>query len=449
MIVLNRRKLGMKYDIVIKNANIITVSNKADDIPKGFIAIKSDRIAYIGSEPPAGKFENVIDARGNIVMPGLINAHTHAAMSIYRGYADDIALFDWLKHHIWPAEEKFVTEENIGPASELSIAEMIRSGTTTFSDMYFYSNITQAVAERKGIRAILGEAVIDTPFPAYKISENYWKEKAESHKSGDLVNYALVPHSPYSCSKLLLQKVKSVSKKTGMLIHTHISETQSEVDQIRKKYGLTPVEYLDSLNFLDSNVAAVHCAVLSDNDINILSKRDVKIVHCIQSNLKLASGIARITDLKKAGVTIALGTDGQASNNTLDMFSEMKTCALVHKAVNVDTTVLNAKEVVEMATINGAKVLGMDKITGSIEEGKKADLIIIDISSPHLTPMYDPYSHVVYSARGSDVETVIINGKIVMQNRKLITIDEKTLIKKINKLSAEIRKFKMMNGVRK
>lgn len=440
----------MTYDILIKNANIITLSDNTEDIPKGLIGIKDGNIDYIGSEVPSGKFETVIDARGNIVMPGLINAHTHAAMSIYRGYADDISLFDWLKHHIWPAEEKFVTKENIDPASELSIAEMIRSGTSTFSDMYFFSNITQTVAERTGIRAVLGEAVIDTPFPAYKISEHYWKEKAESHKyNGGLVNYSLVPHSPYSCSKELLKKIKSVSKKTGMIIHTHVSETQSEVDQIRKMHGMTPVEYLDSINFFDSNVAAVHCAVLSDNDIEILSKRDVKIVHCVQSNLKLASGIARISDLKNAGVTIALGTDGQASNNTLDMFAEMKTCALVHKAVNNDTTVLNAREVVAMATINGARTLGIDKFTGSLEIGKKADLIIIDINSPHLTPMYDPYSHIVYSARGSDVDTVIIDGKIVMRNKKLLTIDEKKLMKKINKLSKEITKFKMMNGVRK
>lgn len=440
----------MTDNILIKNANIITLGDNTEDFEKGYIAIKSGLITYIGTDLPDSRFDNVIDAHGNIVMPGLINAHTHAAMSIYRGYADDISLFDWLKHHIWPAEEKFVTGENIGPASELSIAEMIRSGTTTFNDMYFFSNITQAVAERTGIRAVLGEAVIDTPFPAYKISEHYWKEKAESHEDkGGLVNYSIVPHSPYSCSKELLKKIKSVSTKTGMLIHTHISETQSEVDQIRKMYGMTPVEYLDSIGFLDENVAAVHCAVLSDNDIDILSKRNVKVVHCIQSNLKLASGIARISDLKNAGITVALGTDGQASNNTLDMFAEMKTCALVHKAVNNDTTVLSAKEIVRMATVNGAKALGINSFTGSIEVGKKADLIIIDINSPHLTPMYDPYSHIVYSARGSDVDTVIIDGKIVMKNKKLLTIDEKKLMKKINKLSKEIRKFKMTNGVRK
>ena len=440
----------MVYDILIKNANIITVSDKTEDTVKGYIGIKDGCISYLGSKEPSGKSNVVIDAHGNIVMPGLINAHTHAAMSIYRGYADDTALFDWLNHHIWPAEREFVKEENIDPASELSIAEMIRSGTTTFNDMYFFSNITEKIAEKAGIRAVLGEAVIDIPFPAYKISENYWKEKAESHKNNDsLIRFSLVPHSPYACSKNLLKKIKSVSKKTGMLIHTHISETQSEVDQIRKLHGMTPVEYLDSINFLDSNVAAVHCAVLSDSDIDILSKRDVKIVHCVQSNFKLASGIARIGDLKKTGLTIALGTDGQASNNTLDMFAEMKTAALVHKAVNNDITVLNAREVVEMATINGAKALGMDKFTGSIEQGKKADLIMIDINSLHLMPMYDPYSHLVYSARGSDVDTVIIDGKIIMRSKKLLTIDEKKLMKKISKLSKEIRKFRIMNGVRK
>ncbi|MBU4486570.1 MAG: amidohydrolase [Candidatus Delongbacteria bacterium] len=433
----------MEVDTLIKNALILTMNKNNDDILNGFIGIKGDSIVYAGQIDPKVKYKTSINARGNIVMPGLINAHTHSPMSIYRGLADDIALFDWLNNHIWPVEKKFVTEENIGLASELSIAEMIKSGTTTFNDMYFYSNITGKKAKEIGMRAVLGEAIIDIPKSVYKISEHYWINTAEKADNNGLIRTSIVPHSPYSCSEEILKNIKAVSKKHKVLIHTHISETKNEVEQIKNKFGMTPVEYLDSLNFLDKNTIAVHCVVLSDKDIEILSKRNVKIVHCPQSNLKLASGIARIKDMKKAGLTIALGTDGPASNNSLDMFAEMKIAAILHKGINNDPTAMSAKEVVKMATVNGAVSLGLENITGSIEVGKKADLIIVDTNSLHLTPMYDPYSHLVYSAIGSDVDTVIINGKILLRNKKLLSINEEELKRKVNLLSKDINKFKI------
>ena len=433
----------MEVDTLIKNALILTMNKNNDDILNGFIGIKGDSIVYAGQIDPKVKYKTSINARGNIVMPGLIHAHTHSPMSIYRGLADDIALFDWLNNHIWPVEKKFVTEENIGLASELSIAEMIKSGTTTFNDMYFYSNITGKKAKEIGMRAVLGEAIIDIPKSVYKISEHYWINTAEKADNNGLIRTSIVPHSPYSCSEEILKNIKAVSKKHKVLIHTHISETKNEVEQIKNKFGMTPVEYLDSLNFLDKNTIAVHCVVLSDKDIEILSKRNVKIVHCPQSNLKLASGIARIKDMKKAGLTIALGTDGPASNNSLDMFAEMKIAAILHKGINNDPTAMSAKEVVKMATVNGAVSLGLENITGSIEVGKKADLIIVDTNSLHLTPMYDPYSHLVYSAIGSDVDTVIINGKILLRNKKLLSINEEELKRKVNLLSKDINKFKI------
>jgi 5-methylthioadenosine/S-adenosylhomocysteine deaminase len=436
----------MIYDILINNARVLTMNRKNNDPLTKSIGIKDDQIAYLGKMPPIGSAKTTIDAKGGIVMPGLINAHTHSPMSIYRGLADDIALFEWLNNHIWPVEKKFVTEENIALASELSIAEMIRSGTTAFNDMYFFSNITEKIAVKAGMRAVLGEALIDIPKPVHKISESYWKDKAGTQTENDLITVSIVPHSPYSCSKKILKKTRAVSKKYGVIIHTHISETQSEVDHIRKEHGMTPVEYLDSIGFLNGNTIAVHCVVLSDRDIDILAKRKVGIVHCPQSNLKLASGIARIGDLKKAGLTIALGTDGPASNNTLDMFCEMKMAALIHKGTSGDPSLLSAKEVVEMATINGAKALGIDHLTGSIEKGKKADIIIINTDELHLTPMYDPYSHIVYSSKGSDVDTVIINGRIVMRNKKLLTINEKELKSKANRLSKKIISFKSSSG---
>ncbi len=433
----------MNFDILIKNAFIITMNGTCDIVPKGFIGINSSKIEVIGRGSSSGvKAETVIDAGGNIVMPGLINAHTHSPMSIYRGMADDIALFEWLNEHIWPVEKKFVTEENIRLASELSAAEMIKSGTTAFNDMYFFSDITADVAEKTGIRAVLGEAVIDIPVPVYKITEHHWKKTAENGSRNSLVTASIVPHSPYSCSETLLKNIKKVSKKTGVLVHTHISETESEVEHIMKKYKMTPVEYLDRIGFLDGNTVAVHCVVLTDNDIKILADRNVKIVHCPQSNLKLASGIARVNDMLKAGLTVALGTDGPASNNTLDMFSEMKTAGILQKGILKDPTAVTAKDVVKMATICGARALGLDDITGSVEAGKKADLIIIDTKSLHMTPMYDPYSHLVYAAKGSDVDTVIINGRILMRNRTLLCIDETSIRKNTVLLAEKIKKFK-------
>jgi len=432
----------MASDVLIMNATVIGLNGRTAVMHNAYIVISGDTITYLGAGKPAGKFDKIINAAGKIVMPGLINCHTHSPMSIYRGLADDTSLFEWLNDHIWPVEREFINEPNIELASGISIAEMIRSGTTTFSDMYFHSDITEKVADAAGIRSVLGEAVIDVPAPVFRVTEDHWEKKAVAKPAESLSVPALVPHSPYSCSKNMLKKIKEVSKKNNILIHTHISETRSEVEKLRKETGRSPVEYLDEIKFLDKNTIAVHCVILSDSDIKILAKRQVRIVHCPQSNLKLGSGIARIKEMLDAGLLIGLGTDGPASNNTLDMFSEMKTASLLHKGVNEDPLMLPAKQIFEMATIGGAEVLGLDKITGSLEKGKKADIVIVDTGSIHMTPMYDPYSHIVYSAKGSDVETVIINGRTVMENRKLLTIEEEVLKKKVATLSVNIRNFK-------
>ena len=436
-------KRGMACDILIDNAQIIT--NNGKSAVYGCVGILKDSIVYAGEKHPEITGKKTIDAEGCIVMPGLINAHTHSPMSIFRGYADDMELFSWLNAHIWPVEKEFVTEENVALASELSIAEMIRSGTTAFNDMYFYSDVTAAVAKKAGIRAVLGEAVIDLPFPVYKISENFWKEKAETPDEKGPVTSVLVAHSPYSCSRDILKKICAVSKKTGRLIHIHISETDTEVEAIMKEHGMTPVQYLDSIGFFDHRVVAVHCVALSDNDIDILAKRKTGVVHCPQSNLKLGSGTARVPDMIKAGIFVALGTDGQASNNTLDMFAEMKTAALLHKGIQKDPSVLPAREVINMATSKAASILGLEN-TGIIAPGKKADIIIVDMQGIHMSPVYDPCSHIVYCAKGTDVKTVIIDGKIVMENRKLLTIDEESVKNKVNRLASDIAAFRNSNG---
>ncbi|MBN2788813.1 MAG: amidohydrolase [Candidatus Delongbacteria bacterium] len=408
----------------------------------GFIGIQNDIITYLGATKPNCSAEEIIDAENNIIMPGLINSHTHSGMTMFRGVADDLSLMNWLNNYIWPLEDKFVTEKNVRIASKLAIAEMILSGTTTFNDMYFFTGTTAENCKEIGMRAVLGEAVIDFPASVKKTSEKYFIEFIEKYSNDDLIIPSIVPHSPYSCSKELLQRIKLLSDENNLPVHIHISETLDEVNLIKDRTGMTPVEYLDSIDFLNHRTIAVHCVHLTDNDINILKIRNVGIVNSPESNLKLASGIAEVPKMIKSGLTVSLGTDGPASNNNLDMFEEMSITVKIHKALYNDSTVMNAREVLKMGTINGAKVLGINNLTGSLEVGKKADLIMIDVKKPHLTPMYDPYSHLTYCAKGSDVDTVIINGKLILKKRKFLKLDLEKVMLDIKNISNEINAYK-------
>jgi 5-methylthioadenosine/S-adenosylhomocysteine deaminase len=430
------------FDILIKNANLLTMNDAMESFENCYIGIEKDKIVFLGIEKPDKASKTVIDAKNNIIMPGLINSHTHSGMTMFRGVADDLALMNWLNNYIWPLEDKFVTEKNIKIASKLAIAEMILSGTTTFNDMYFFTGATAENCKDIGMRAVLGEAVIDFPASVKKTSEEYFLEFINEYESDDLIIPSIVPHSPYSCSKELLKRIKKLSDEKGLPVHIHISETIDEVEMIKKRTGMTPVEYLDSINFLNDKTIAVHCVHLTNNDMDILKMRNVGIVNSPESNLKLASGIAEVPKMIKKGLTVSLGTDGPASNNNMDMFEEMSLTVKIHKAVNNDSTLMNAKEVLRMGTINGAKVLGIDNIVGSLEVGKKADLIIIDINKPHLTPMYNPYSHLTYSANGSDVDTVIINGKIILKHRKFTNFDLDKVMLDIKNISSDIITYK-------
>ena len=437
----------LNFDILIKNARILTMDNTMNSYENGFIGIEKDKITYLSVKEPIAISKEIIDAKNNIVMPGLINAHTHSGMTMFRGIADDLSLMNWLNNYIWPLEDKFVTEENINIASKLAIAEMILSGTTTFNDMYFFTGVTAKNCKNIGMRAVLGEAIIDFPVPMKRTSKEYFLEFIDRYTDDDLIIPAIVPHSPYSCSKELLKRIKKLSDEKNLPVHIHISETLDEVEMIKEKTGMTPVEYLDSINFLNDKTIAVHCIHLTDDDMDIFKKKNVGIVNSPESNLKLASGIAEIPKMLGKGLTVALGTDGPASNNNLDMFEEMSLTVKIHKALNNDSTIMNAKDVLKMGTINGAKVLGIDNITGSLEVGKKADIIIIDVNKPHLTPMYDPYSHLTYSANGSDVDTVIINGKIILRERKFTDLDLKKVMLDIKNISSEIITYKN-NGMK-
>ena len=420
------------YDILITNGYVLTMDAESKTIENGAVAVSGDTIAALG---PAGDFKKAgavktIDAKGGIILPGLINAHTHAAMTLFRGLADDLPLMTWLNEHIFPAESR-LDDEAVYHGARLACAEMILSGTTCFCDMYLFEASVAKAAKDSGMRAVTGEVLFDFPSPNYGPIEKgfaYTEELIKTWQNDPLITIAVEPHSPYLCNADLLKHAAGLAADHMIPLVIHVSETQSEAAQMKEKYGRTPVGRLADLGVLSSNLAACHCVVLTDDDIRLLKEFDVKVVHNPESNMKLASGIAPVPQLKDAGICVGLGTDGCSSNNNLDMLLEMDTAAKLHKVNMLDPTVMNADTTLKMATIEAARVLGLDHITGSLEPGKKADIIIIDTDKPHLTPMYNPASHVVYAANGHDVVCSVINGVIMMEDRELTRMDVKQVM---------------------
>jgi len=419
-------------DMLVSNGIVLTLDNNNSQIKNGSIAIKKDKIVAVGDADEFAEWEvtKIIDATDCIIMPGLINTHTHAAMVAFRGLADDLPLMTWLNDHIFPAESK-LDEEKVYLSTLHACSEMIMSGTTCFCDMYLFEDAVACAAKRAGMRAVVGEVLYDFPSPNYGPIEKgfaYSEMLIEKWENDPLIKIAIEPHSPYLCSPDLLKKAFLIAKANDLRLVIHISETKSEVANMKDKYGLTPLEHLAGMDILAPNLLACHCVALTDEDISLLRQFDVKVAHNPESNMKLASGIAPIPELLKKGVCVGLGTDGCASNNNLDLFQEMDTAAKLHKVNTFDPTVLDSNTTLRMCTVEAARALGLEKITGSLEVGKKADVILLDTKKPHLTPMYNPASHLVYAARGSDVKTTIINGNVVMENRSLLSLDlEKTM----------------------
>ena len=432
-------------DIIIVNGIVLTMDSNRSILDPGAIVMKDGRIIAVGAKESLEnrfKAKETIDATGKLVMPGLINTHTHASMVIFRGFADDLPLQEWLENYIWPAEAKYITPETVHLGTLLAIAEMIHSGTTTFNDMYFFEDEVAKAAKLAGMRAVVGEGVLDFPTPNKKTpleGLEYTEMLIKKWQDDPLITVAVAPHAPYTCSSEVLKAAKDLSDKYNVPLHTHLSETKKEVKAIKKKYGLSPVAYLNELGILDDNLIAAHCVHLTKEDISLIVQRKVGVAHNPESNMKLASGVALIPDLLDAGAKIGLGTDGAASNNDLDMFEEMDTTAKLHKVLKFDPTVIDAKTVVEMATIGGAKILGLDDQIGSIEEGKRSDIIILNLNKPHLTPLYNPYSQIVYATDAADVETVIIEGMVVMRNHKILTINEEEIMQDVRVLAAKIK----------
>ena len=431
-------------DLLITNGSVLTMDPQETLIKNGGVAVSADRIVKAATEDvltASYQAAKIIDARGGIIMPGLVNAHTHAAMTCFRGLADDLPLMTWLHDHIFPAEAK-LTPEMVYQGTRLACAEMILSGTTTFCDMYLFEDAVAEAARQAGMRAVVGEVLYDFPSPSYGPVEEglkYTENLIEKWRDDPLITIAVEPHSPYLCSPDLLEKTKAIARRNAAPMVIHLSESDHEVAQVMAKYGKTPVEHLAEIGFLGPNLIADHCVALTDNDIELLKNYDVKVAHNPESNMKLASGIAPIPQLLKQGITVGIGTDGCASNNNLDLFQEMDTVAKLHKVHTLDPTVMDARTVVRMATIDGARVLGTDHVSGSLEAEKKADIIIIDIRRPHLIPLYNIFSHLVYAVTGSDVVTAIVNGRVLMEDRVLTTVDVDEAMAAVNRIAQGIK----------
>ena len=431
-------------DLIIKNGTILTMDSKNSILKNGFLVIRGDSISHMGTgDMPSISAGKIIDAKDGLVLPGLVNGHTHAAMTLFRGLADDLPLMQWLENYIFPAERN-MDAEFVYTGTQLALAEMILSGTTTFCDMYLFEEEVAKAAKKAGVRCLAGEVLYDFPSPNYGSVENgleYTESLIQKWRDDPIVSIAVEPHSLFTCSPELLMASNELALKHRVPLIIHVAETLNEVSEIKRKYAKTPIEHLDSLGLLGAHLIADHCVHLGQSEITKMAEHGVKVVHNPESNMKLASGIAPIPELIKQGVTVGLGTDGCASNNNLDLFSEMDTAAKLHKVHAMDPTAVDAVTVLRMATIEGARALGLQDITGSLEIGKKADVIVIDTHKPHLTPMYNATSHLVYAASGNDVTHSVINGKLVMEDRKLLTLDLDEVIAHSREISVQVKSW--------
>ena len=442
-------KQATGFDLIVRNGTVVTMDRDRRIIPDGLIAVKGDAIVFVGpatdfpKQFPKGIQANLtLDARGKLVLPGFINGHTHAAMTLLRGLHDDVTLDEWLRKYIFPAEAKNVTEDFVRWGTRLAAAEQIRGGVTTFVDMYYFEDAVAEETKAAGMRGVLGETFIDFPAPDNKSNAAMldYTEKFLKRWQGDpLIHAAPAPHSIYTCSQKTLQDAAALARKYNAPILIHVAEMKKELDDSRAQNGMTPVQYLEKLGILGPDVVAAHCIYVDDTDRRILAQRKTGCVHNPSSNMMLASGVSPVPELRVAGVAVGLGTDGPAgSNNDLDLMEEMDLAAKLAKITKMDPLALNAKAVVEMATIEGARAIHMEKEIGSLEAGKKADLILVGLDAPNAVPMYDIYAQLAYALKGNDVETVAIGGRVVMRDKKLLTVNEAAAIAKAREYKDKI-----------
>ncbi|HEX6164905.1 MAG TPA: amidohydrolase [Vicinamibacterales bacterium] len=432
--------------LIITNGIVVTVDGARRVLNPGAVAINGTDIVAVDTPAAiAARFKpaQTIDATGKVVMPGLINTHTHAAMVMYRGLGNDLNLMDWLQKYIFPAEAKTVSPEFVRIGTRLAALEMIQSGTTTFCDMYYFEEEVARVTKAAGLRGVLGQTVIEFPVPdartpadALKRTEAFAKEFAND----GLITPSLAPHSVYTLDAKTLTATSELAKRLNIPIQIHLAETQAETGMSQERHKMRPVAILESLKFWAPITIGAHGVWINDEEIALLKQRGVGISNNPESNMKLASGTAPVVAYRKAGVNVGLGTDGAASNNDLDMFEAMRQAAFQQKLITMDPTAISAPEALEMATIAGARAIGQQARIGSIEAGKRADVIVVSLARPRQQPVFDPVSQIVYASRGDDVETTIVNGKVLMRDRKVLTLDEASVLNEARKAADLVRK---------
>jgi 5-methylthioadenosine/S-adenosylhomocysteine deaminase len=431
-------------DLTVIHGTIVTMDGKRRIIQDGAVAVRGDTIVAIDSSASINSgYEStkVIDARGALILPGLINAHTHMSMSLFRGLADDLSLDDWLHKYIFPAESRYVTPDFVTWSTRLSLLEMLRGGTTTVADMYYFEEEVAEATKAAGMRGVLGETLIGFSSPDSKTSAAafaYTESFLKHWKNDPLITPAVAPHAIYTCPEDLLKQAAALARSNQSPLLIHMAEAPFEIEQSRHEHALTTVQYLARIGLLGPNVLGAHCIWLDQADIQTLAHFGVGCSYNPSSNMKTAAGSMPAVELLSAGVAVGIGTDGAASNNNQDMFEEMNLAAKQQKLVRMDPKALSAQQVVEMATITGARALHLEQQIGSLEVGKKADLIVVDTTAPHATPMYNVYSAIVYALKASDVRTTVVGGKTVMEDRRMLTLDEPAILAKAAQYAASI-----------
>jgi 5-methylthioadenosine/S-adenosylhomocysteine deaminase len=439
-----------RISLMVSNAIVVTMDAGARVISSGAVAVDGRDIVAVGTAAEIAKqftAAESLDARGQVVMPGLINTHTHAPMVLYRGLADDLALMEWLQKYIFPAEAKTVTPEFVRVGTRLAALEMIQSGTTTYADMYYFEEEVAKATRDAGLRGVLGQTIIQFPVPDAKTPADGLARGlafVKQFSTDALITPALAPHAMYTLDTATLERIRAAAERESAPLIIHLAETREEVAISNKQHKTSPVAYLESIGFWgkaksNTRVLAAHAVHVSPADITILAKRGVGVSHNPESNMKLASGTAPVPAMRAAGIPVGVGTDGAASNNDLDMFEAMRQAALLHKLQTGDPRTIPARTALEMATREGARALGLEKSIGSLEPGKRADLIVVDMSSARQTPLYDPMSHLVYATHGDDVRTTIVNGRILMRDRTMLTLDERSVIAEARAQAARVR----------
>lgn len=425
--------------ILLDNIGLIPMSEEKRYVKNGYLIVEGQFIKEIGTgSAPAGDYERIIDGRDRVALPGFVNSHTHAAMTLLRGYADDMPLMDWLENKIWPLEAK-LSADDVYWGTMLAISEMLKSGTVCFADMYFFMDAAARAVENSGIRAVLSRGMVGVG-PENEIAFSESRDMVEKWHGAcnGRITCMLGPHAPYTCPPDYLERVMQLSDELEVGLHIHIAETKNELEDIGRTYGSSPVVHLDRLGLFERQVLAAHCVHVNCADIEILAAKQVGVAHNPESNMKLASGIAPVQQMLEAGIPVALGTDGASSNNNLDMLQEMRSASFLQKVHLMDSTAIPAWQALQMATTNGARALGLGDKIGQLKPGYKADLIIMSMKEPNMLPVYDPVSNIVYSAQAADVETVIVDGNILMENRVIKAFDEEEVLFRVKECARRL-----------